>query len=455
MRGMIIVPMDLEPGFRKADIHNIPALNSGMVYNFCLSGASEKSKQMQTDRNDLLTDYVQVRRHGDVCELKALVFSATDFANTVTHANVALKVVESAQMIMDGQCSLCTAACTCAHIVAFTFWLLNKSTDRNPSAVVEFWGHELENLVQPEPTTATRICDIIPKDEVRMESELNSKELSASEGEAFLVTILNELADCGRDSALYRQCVETTDEFEPMFVHHVLLRANEYNVVDPPSYVQHMEAQAHTGIIETLYEATRNKYKSRLWVEVQYMRIRCSMMHMIISRKSSEDDDQIFNMMFCKGRDKNNEDRVQQKEHKRFILKQTEKLENKNYLECGLILHESFPFLCAAPDGITDDHIVEIKSPKTDEDFEKYLEARESIAPKYMAQIQIQMFAANVKKALYCVLSPTFESNGALHYVWVQADPEFVSSLLSMAEDFWRDVVFPRLLNIYPQCPGQ
>ncbi|XP_016957933.1 uncharacterized protein LOC108029942 [Drosophila biarmipes] len=451
MRGLIIVPMDLEPGFRKADIHNIPTLNSGMVFNFCLSAASENPKQISTDKNDLLTDYVQMRRHGETCELKGLVFPASDFANTESHANVALKVLESARIITDGQCSLCPTSATCAHIVAFTFWLLNKSTDRSPSAVVKFWGHELENLVQPEPTTATRICDMVPKDEVRLESELNSQELSASEGQAFLETVLEELATCGRDSALYRQCVDTTDEFEPLFVHHALLRAAEYNIVDPPTYVQHMEQLAQTGIIESLYVVTRDQYKSRLWVEVQYMRIRCSMMHLIINRKSAEDDDQIFNMMFCKGRDKNNEDRVQMKQHKRFILKQTEKLENKKYVECGLILHESFPFLCAAPDGITDDHIVEIKSPKTEEDFEKYLEARESIAPKYMAQIQIQMFAANVKKALYCVLSPTFEVNGALHYVWVQADPEFVSSLLAMAEEFWRDVVFPRLVNIYPQ----
>ncbi|XP_017049321.1 uncharacterized protein LOC108093657 [Drosophila ficusphila] len=451
MRGMIIVPMDLEPGFRKADIHNIPALNSGMVFNFCLSASSEKSKQISTEKNDLLTDYVQIRRHGNICELKGMVFPASDFANTETHANVALKVAESARIITDGQCSLCATTGTCAHVVAFTFWLLNKSTDRNPSAVVEFWGHELENLVQPEPAAPVRICDMIAKDEVRIESELNSQELSTSEGEAFLESLLEEVATCGRDSALYRQCVETTEEFEPMFVHHMLLRAAEFNIVDLPSYVQFMEAQAQTGIIESLYDVTRNQYKSRLWVEVQYMRIRCSMMHMIINRKSAEDDDQIFNMMFCKGRDKNNEDRVQQKEHKRFILKQTEKLENKKYVECGLILHESYPFLVAAPDGITDDHIVEIKSPKTEEDFEKYLEARESIAPKYMAQIQIQMFAANVKKALYCVLSPTFEINGALHYVWVQADPEFVTSLLGMAKDFWQDIVFPRLLNTYPQ----
>lgn len=45
MRGMIIVPMDLEPGFRKADIHTIPTVNSGMVFNFC-SAAAEKSKSM-------------------------------------------------------------------------------------------------------------------------------------------------------------------------------------------------------------------------------------------------------------------------------------------------------------------------------------------------------------------------------------------------------------------------
>ncbi|XP_020801345.1 uncharacterized protein LOC110178529 isoform X2 [Drosophila serrata] len=451
MKGMIIVPMDLEPGFRKADLHTIPVVNSAMVFNFCsAAAATEQCKQIATDRGELLTDYVQMHRRGEICELKALVFPAADFANTDTHANVGLKVVESSRIITDGQCSLCPAA-ACAHIVAFTFWLLNKSTDRTPSAVVEFWGHELETLVQPEPVLATRICDIMPKDEVRLECEQNLQEMSASEGQAFLDAVLDELSACGRDSALYRQCVDISDEFEPLFVHHVLLRAAEYNILDVPSFVHYMELQAQTGIFESLNEVTRNQYKSKLWIEAQYMRIRCSMMHMIVNRRSAEEDEQIFNMMFCKGRDRNTDDRVQQKQHKRFILKQTEKLENKQYIECGLLLDESYPFLCAAPDGITDDHIVEIKSPKTEEDFEKYLEARESIAPKYMAQIQIQMFMANVKKALYCVLSPTFETSGALHYVWVQSDPEFVSSLLTMAEDFWRDAVFPRLANIYPQ----
>lgn len=39
------MPMDLEPGFRKADIHSIPAVSSAMVFNFFAQTAA-KSKQM-------------------------------------------------------------------------------------------------------------------------------------------------------------------------------------------------------------------------------------------------------------------------------------------------------------------------------------------------------------------------------------------------------------------------
>ncbi|KAL7737595.1 hypothetical protein ACLKA6_007709 [Drosophila palustris] len=449
MRGLIIVPMDLEPGFRKADIHNIPAVNHGMVFNYFSEAAD---KQISSESNDLLIDYVHLRRQSEICELKALVFSAADFANTETHANVTIKVIEAAHCIRECQCSLCPGEAVCPHIVALVLWLHNKSTDKRLTAVVEFWGNELEALVQPEPARAIRIRDMVPDREQDIDEDSDAAEHSAAEDRTFLQSVLEELAICGRDSALYRQCMETTDEFEAILVHHVLLKVAEYNIFDVHSFLQHMELQAQTGLFDSLSEVTKTQYKSKLWIEAQYMRIRCSMMHMIATRKTQVEEEQIFNMLFCKGRDEDTEERVQQKQHKRFILKQTEKLENKEYFECGLLLHENYPYLCGAPDGITDDHIVEIKSPKTEEDFEKYLEARESIAPKYMAQIQIQMFLANVKKALYCVLSPTFETNGALHYVWVQADPEFVASLLQMADEFWKDVVYPRLMNIYPQA---
>lgn len=60
-----------------------------------------------SDNNDLLIDYVHLRRQGEICELKALVFSAADFANTETHANVAIKVIEGTHCIRECLCSLC------------------------------------------------------------------------------------------------------------------------------------------------------------------------------------------------------------------------------------------------------------------------------------------------------------------------------------------------------------
>ncbi|ALC42314.1 CG8366 [Drosophila busckii] len=440
--------MDLEPGFRKADINNIPTVSSGMIFNYFAAG---QTKEISAANNDLLIDYVHLMRKQDICEVKALVFAGSSFANTETHANVCVRIMEGEQSISEGLCSLCPTVAVCPHVVAFVFWLHQKSTDSNPKAVVEYWGHELEALVQPEPSRAIRIRDMLPVDETHAEAEAEAPGFTESEERVFLESVLEELAICGRDSALYRQCIETTDEFEALLVHHVLLKGSEYNVFDANSFMQHMELQAQGGLFESLHEVTKSQYKSKLWIETQYMRIRCSMMHLIATRKTALEDEQIFDMLFCKGRDEDTEERVQQKQHKRFILKQTEKLENKEYIKCGLLLHENYPYICGAPDGITDDHIVEIKSPKTEQDFEKYLEARETIAPKYMAQIQIQMFLANVNKALYCVLSPTFETSGALHYVWVQADPEFQASLLSMADEYWRDVVYPRLVSIYPQ----
>lgn len=64
-----------------------------------------------TDNQDLLIDYVHLRRQADTVEMKALVFSASDFANTETHAIVSVKVVEGAPCLRDGQCSLCPGEC--------------------------------------------------------------------------------------------------------------------------------------------------------------------------------------------------------------------------------------------------------------------------------------------------------------------------------------------------------
>ncbi|XP_005177079.1 uncharacterized protein LOC101890694 [Musca domestica] len=451
---MIIMHVDLEPGFRKADINNLPTVNSQTVFDFIAKVAKGQQNltRQQTQDADLRVDYVQIRRLAEETDVKALVFpAATALASRVEgHVRVSIKVDTKKQAITESVCDRCLGKESCPHILTLIFWLHRKSTDTDTPIVHDFWGHETESLMEEGRLESLRLRDIFACEELRMECDVEAAAVTDVEGAAFLEAVLDEMEGQDlKDAALYRHFRGVTEEFEPIYIHHTLLDSTNNGIKDANTFLQYMEEQCKQGIFDRVAAISKNCYKSSLWLETQYMRLRCSLIHRIASRKDTIEDEQILEALFCKNRDFNVEDKQQMKQHKRFILKQTEKLENKTYHECGLLISESYPYICASPDGITDDHIVEIKAPKTDEEFEKYLEGRETIAPKYMAQIQIQMYTANVTKALYCVLSPTFDTNGALHYVWVQADMEFVASLLSAAEDFWKEVVFPRLAKIY------
>lgn len=296
-----------------------------------------------------------------------------------------------------------------------------------------------------------RIRDLFICDEVRFRSDLLISSVNESEGKAFLEAILDEMSTINlKDTTFYKYFRPSKTEFDDVFIHHAMLQTMG-KILDPQKFILKMEEIGKSDIYERLAEATKKCYKAPIWLEIQFMRIRCSMFHRIATRRDESDTEAILDSMFGNNRKHSSDEKHKIKFHKHFILRQTEMLEGKTYKECGILIHESFPYICAMPDGITDDHIVEIKVPTNDEEFEAYLECQESISPKYMAQIQIQMFVANVSKALYCVLSPAFETSGALHYVWVQADMEFVANLIATAEEFWKEVVYPYMYKSYFQ----
>ncbi|XP_055916654.1 uncharacterized protein LOC129949300 [Eupeodes corollae] len=446
--------IELEQGFKRGASSNLPAVTSQMIFNF-ITESGKSGRRIDSNKKhsaEYKMDFVQVKKAGELIEARAMAFASPDAAINGEHFNVSVKV-HSCEQIKEAACVQCSASKStdvCQHVIAFIFWL-HRHTESDSHGHKTFWGSEFETM--PEHPIALRVHDIFAADELRMEADEGADDVNEEEGQIFLNNILDEMEKGGlTDSSLYKHCRPVIDEFEPVYIHHTMLDTAKNYIKDFKSFMVHMDEVAKQGLFDKLSDISIYSYKTPLWAETQFCRIRCSLIHRVATRKDSKEDQDILEAVFCKEREYNVEERRQLKQHKRFILKQTEKLENKTYRECGLLLNESYPYICASPDGITDDHIVEIKAPKTDEEFEKYLECKETIAPKYMAQIQIQMYMANVTKALYCVLSPTFDTNGALHYVWVQADMEFVASLLSAAEDYFKEVVFPRLIKIYIDC---
>lgn len=57
---------------------------------------------------DLLIDYVQVRKAGDIFDVRAVVFPAASGGSHEAHVRVALKVDEKKDEISETKCDICT-----------------------------------------------------------------------------------------------------------------------------------------------------------------------------------------------------------------------------------------------------------------------------------------------------------------------------------------------------------
>lgn len=434
----------VESGFKVATRTNIPTVTEEMVFSYITKLAqTEEASATETPIVNYIVDCVQVRRR-DLCLLKGRI-CCTDSEEQVKY-NVALLVNERQSEVVSAVCEDCSDKNYCLHGIAFLFWTYRKNAEYTDSSEMEFWGADSEKLPEPIPM---RIKDIYPDDLANMDAEDNETGIE-NNGEDFLNNVLDEMSKNNlTNSSFYRHCRPVVEEFEPVYIHHTMLAVTHYKVKNYKTFLFHMEGVSRKGLFDSVQEASINNYKERLWMETQYCRVRCSLIHKIVSRKDPTEDEDILNSIFGTDRESNIENRKKLKKEKRLTLKQTEKLHNKPYKECGLLLSAPYPYLCGSPDGICEDYIVEIKAPKTTDEFEKYMQGKEIVGPKYMAQIQIQMFLANVSKALYCVLSPNFETSGSLHYVWVEANMPQVYSMISAVEDYWKNIVFPRIQSIY------
>lgn len=58
------------------------------------------------------------------------------------------------------------------------------------------------------------------------------------------------------------------------------------------------------------------------------------------------------------------------------------------------------PVFGATPDGINDDFVIEVKCPTSKRSMLSYITDKNEVAPKYMAQLQLQMAMSEKRKSL-------------------------------------------------------
>lgn len=130
------------------------------------------------------------------------------------------------------------------------------------------------------------------------------------------------------------------------------------------------------------------------------------------------------------------------------ILQTVEKLTRINFKATGLLITPGHPLLGASPNGISEEYVLEIKCPSKEKTVCLYIKNGE-IVNKYKAQIQLQMHLFGKQKGIFCVADPFFETNGKVTLWYVDYDQEFIENIIEAAEAFWKENVFPFLLNSF------
>ena len=124
------------------------------------------------------------------------------------------------------------------------------------------------------------------------------------------------------------------------------------------------------------------------------------------------------------------------------------KKRNFHFEKCGLYISVFNPIFGASPDGIREDAILEIKCPSTKKTFSNYI-CDGAITEKYKEQMLLQMFITNREKGLFCVADPEFEKNKRIHTLWIDSDKVTVEKLIQDSSEFWKENIYPILLNSF------
>lgn len=127
------------------------------------------------------------------------------------------------------------------------------------------------------------------------------------------------------------------------------------------------------------------------------------------------------------------------------VLAKVEALKPTKFQICGLLLSPDFPFFGASPDGINEDYVLEIKCPFSLKSKLSYINARDEISAKCVAQMQLQMVLSNRKSCLFFVAEPDFEISCKVSIREVKFDPTLLNDLIVKATNFWNSAIWNAL----------
>lgn len=426
-----------------ADSRNLPKVDYMMMLQYmrdndCFNAAEIRGAKVLMSSREAYVEssigYVEVKRERSVCFVQGRVTPEHRVRSKMY--SVLATIDEEQELITSVKCNDCAASeGGCKHAICFIMWLIKRSEEPSVTSVNCYWSRP-------------RLTEAVTKDKFILAKEMNKRK-HEQEQTAINITTANLetfLSECKRrnisDTLItnYKISKDTLDKYSLFCI--VL----EFLGSDPnPTGIEALKKYANELLTDEakkeIEKQTRNQAHNKLWHSLRQGRITASKIH----DASRCNTDGVLVQLILGG----------------YKVPETKAIKRGKLLEgqvikkimadmkvtinaCGLFLIT--PFIGASPDGLSDDFTIEIKCPMKIKSVDNYVK-NGSIQEKFKAQVQIQMHATGVKKALFCVADPMFEVNEKYTSYWLYYDGLYADSLLKDAECFWEKYIFEKLLQ--------
>ncbi|GBL96060.1 hypothetical protein AVEN_104305-1 [Araneus ventricosus] len=401
--------MSVIPGFTKGESDSLPKIDSMSMFSFLgknpdFMGAEirgiKTKRSSRESYGDNAVGYVQVRRDGNLCTVKAKA---------------------APEHSLPG----------CKHTIALITWLHRQSEEQAITSVSCYWKTSRLSAVG-EAEKFIKAKNLVKND---------IQPLPPSYG-----SFLNKIAQKSRSEARYDSVLtkyfKEFNDVEGLSIHNLLTNFLEVTSTSTADeFINYCSCNMSETDCNTAADETIEQSESALWFELRYACITASKAHEAAHCHTLEgclvetDLDAI-----------SLKDTAAIKRGKKLgkkVRKEVEKIKKIEIHKCGFRTSPEYPVMGASPDGISNEFVVEIKSPST-EKVNNYVK-NNIITEKYIAQVQMQMLFWKKKESLFCIAAADFETSKEVNILTVDIDEQYWLDILEKCIIFWKNAIFPLL----------
>lgn len=377
-----------------------------------------------------------MKRTGRKCIVRARICPEHKVRDKPYH--VTASIDEEAETITEVLCLSCVASLGgCKHAIAFIMWLHRRSEEPAPTEIVCYWKKPILSQVgSTEKFIKAR----------NIGRSLKPSAATTPDTKGFFEETVELMNRTNYICPIASHYSKMSNNLKKLSIHELMIEFCQSDLEQTAdSFIEFCRTSMDTKDIEVAQKMSVTQSEESVWHELRYGRITASKLYEMAVCKTASGS--LVNQIIGVAKKFDSVAINRGKKLEKAVLMEVQKQLKTKIENSGFIILEEFGVVGASPDGVTANAVIEIKCPISNKTFKRYVNERNEVPKRYLAQINLQMLAKNVTKGYFCIAHSDFESTNKCTIIEITYDADFTLSVIESALSFWKKNVFPVLYN--------